>query len=241
VGFGAGEIRNALFPVPSGYAKQQEPDRLIWPNLVREARWKPLAERLERLPRDWQRSILQSTQYAHYTSEGLVRSIWAAVGRLGFTGGKVLEPGSGVGAFAMLMPEAMRGERSFTGVELDGPTALIARLLSPRQNMLHDDFIKRVLPADFFDLAIGNPPFARTKVVSDPQYARLNLSLHDYFFAKGIDRVRPGGLMVFVTSHHTCGTRGPPGRAATWATGPTCWARSGCRRQRLTPAPARRW
>jgi N12 class adenine-specific DNA methylase/tRNA1(Val) A37 N6-methylase TrmN6 len=203
VGFGAGEIRNALFPVPNGYDLRQDPDRLIWPHLVREARWKPLAERLEQLPREWQRSILQSTQYAHYTGEGIVRSIWSAVQRLGFTGGKVLEPGSGIGSFAMLMPQSLRREGNFTGVELDGPTALIARLLSPQQHMLHADFIKRQFPRDYFDLAIGNPPFARTKVVADPQYARLGLSLHDYFFAKSIDRVRPGGLMVFVTSHYT--------------------------------------
>jgi len=203
VGFGAGEIRNKLFPVPGQYARQQEPERLIWPNLVYEASWKQLAERLEKLPREWQQSVLKSTQYAHYTSENVVRSIWAAVQRLGFTGGKILEPGVGTGNFAMAMPESMRRPKGYTGIEMDGPTALIARLLSPAQNMLHEDFIKRKLPRDFFDLAIGNPPFAQTKILGDPDYEKFGFMLHDFFFAKTMDRVRPGGLLVFVTSKGT--------------------------------------
>ncbi|MDB5730702.1 MAG: hypothetical protein JWQ03_597 [Variovorax sp.] len=203
VGFGASEIRNKLFPVPHQYARQQEPDRLIWPNLVYEASWKQLAERMDKLPREWQKSVLQSTQYAHYTSEGIVRATWAAVQRLGFTGGKILEPGVGTGNFAMAMPESMRRPKGYTGIEMDGPTALIARLLSPAQNMLHEDFIKRKLPRDFFDLAIGNPPFSQTKILGDPDYEKFGFMLHDFFFAKTIDRVRPGGLLVFVTSKGT--------------------------------------
>lgn len=203
VGFGASEIRNALFPVPSSYAKQQDPDRLIWPNLVREARWKPLAERMEALPIEWQRSVLQSSQYAHYTSEGIIRSVWSGMQRLGFTGGKVLEPGMGIGSFAMLMPENVRATSKYTGVEFDGPTALIAQLLSPEQNMLHDDFIKRKFPRDYFDVAVGNPPFSQTKILGDPDYEKFGFMLHDFFFAKSLDRVRPGGLLVFVTSKGT--------------------------------------
>jgi N12 class adenine-specific DNA methylase/tRNA1(Val) A37 N6-methylase TrmN6 len=203
VGFGAGEIRNKLFPVPSSYAKQQEPDRLIWPNLIYDAKWKALAERLEALPREWQQSVLQSTQYAHYTSEGVIRSIWSGLQRIGFTGGKVLEPGMGIGSFAMLMPDSVHASSRYTGIEFDGPTALIARLLSPRQNMLHDDFIKRKLPRDYFDLAVGNPPFSQTPIHGDPDYSKHGFMLHDFFFAKSIDRVRPGGLLVFVTSKGT--------------------------------------
>lgn len=202
VGFGAGEIRNALFPVPSAYARQQDRQRLIWPNLVAPA-WKDLAERLDKLPRTWQESILQSTQYAHYTSAPVIQAIWNGVQRLGFTGGRVLEPGMGIGSFNMLMPDVLHDTSRYTGIEFDGPTALIARLLSPEQNMLHDDFIKRRVPKDYFDLAIGNPPFSATKIVSDPEYAKQNFALHDYFFAKSIDRVRPGGLLVFVTSRYT--------------------------------------
>jgi N12 class adenine-specific DNA methylase len=203
VGFGASEIRNNLFPVPSQWARQQDPKRLIWPDLVREARWKPLAERMAALPEEWQRSVLQSTQYAHYTSEGVIRSVWSGLQRLGFTGGKVLEPGMGIGSFNMLMPDTVHATSRYTGVEFDGPTALIAQMLSPDQNMLHEDFIKRKFPRDFFDLAVGNPPFSQTKILGDPDYEKFGFMLHDFFFAKSLDRVRPGGLLVFVTSKGT--------------------------------------
>lgn len=203
VGFGAGAIRNELFPVPPEYAKRQEPNRLIWPNFVRNARFKPLAERIEALPREWQQSILQSSQYAHYTSEGIIRSVWSGLQRLGFTGGNVFEPGMGIGSFAMLMPNTVRQTSRYTGVEFDAPTALIARLLSPQQNMLHGDFIKRKFPQNFFDVNVGNPPFSQTKIFGDPQYEKHGFMLHDFFFAKGIDLVRPGGIQVFVTSKGT--------------------------------------
>lgn len=203
VGFGAGAIRNPLFPVPGQYNRQADPKRLIWPQLIHEPRWRAIAERLEALPRAWQESVLQSTQYAHYTSEGIVRSVWSALQRIGFTGGRVLEPGSGIGNFSMLMPDAVHQTSQFTGIEFDGPTALIARLLSPEQHMLHDDFIKRRLPKDFYDLAVGNPPFAPTPILGDPDYLKNRFALHDFFFAKALDRVRPGGLLAFVTSKGT--------------------------------------
>jgi len=203
VGFGAGEIRNKLFPVPGDMAKRQDPERLLWPQFVAEPRWRELAERMEALPRAWQKSVLQSSQYAHYTSEGIIRSVWSAVQRMGFTGGKVFEPGMGIGSFAMLMPGNVRTTSSYTGVEFDGPTATIAKLLSPEQNMLHDDFIKRKFPKDYFDVVIGNPPFSATKVFADPDYEKNGFMLHDFFFAKSIDRVRPGGLLAFVTSKGT--------------------------------------
>jgi len=203
VGFGAGAIRNELFPVPPGYAKQREPNRLIWPEFVRSARFEPLAQRIAALPREWQQSILQSSQYAHYTSEGIIRSVWAGLQRMGFTGGKVFEPGMGIGSFAMLMPDTVRKTSSYTGVEFDAPTALIAKLLSPQQNMLHGDFIKRKFPKNFFDVNVGNPPFSQTRIFGDPDYAKHGFMLHDFFFAKGIDMVRPGGIQVFVTSKGT--------------------------------------
>ncbi|MDQ1817287.1 PLxRFG domain-containing protein [Massilia sp. CCM 9210] len=203
VGFGASAIRNKLFPIPPAHAKQQEPSRLIWPDLIAEASWRALAVRMEALPAAWQRSVLQSSQYAHYTSEGIIRSTWSAMQRLGFTGGKVFEPGMGIGSFSMLMPDSVRQTSRYTGVEFDGPTALIARLLSPEQNMLHDDFIKRKFPRDYFDVAIGNPPFSQTKIFADPDYEKHGFMLHDFFFAKSIDRVRPGGLLAFVTSKGT--------------------------------------
>jgi hypothetical protein len=188
VGFGASEIRNALFPVPSAWRRSEEPDRLIWPDEVREDRWKALAERIDKLPREWQETILQSTQYAHYTSEGVVRSIWSALDRLGFTGGKILEPGSGIGTFAMAMPNHVHSTSVMTGIEFDAPTALIGRLLSPRQHMLEGDFIKRQMPDNFFDAAIGNPPFSQARVLADPKYAKYSFMLHDYVFAKTMDK-----------------------------------------------------
>lgn len=203
VGFGASAIRNDLFPIPHDYAKRQEPNRLIWPNLVRDARWKPLAERIEALPREWQQSILQSSQYAHYTSEGIIRSVWSALDRMGFKGGNVFEPGMGIGSFAMLMPNDVRAQSRYTGIEFDAPTALIAGLLSPQQNMIHGDFIQRKFPKNFFDVNVGNPPFSQTKIYGDPEYAKKGFMLHDFFFAKGIDLVRPGGIQVFVTSKGT--------------------------------------
>lgn len=204
VGFGASEIRNALFPVAQAYQKLNAPEgSLIFPDAVHDAKWKALAVRAAALPLDWQRTILQSTQYAHYTSESIIRSVWSAVQRLGFTGGNVFEPGGGIGSFAMLMPESVYQTSKFTGIEFDGPTALIARLLSPGQNMIHDDFIKRRLPDNFFDVAVGNPPFSQTKITADPRYQKQGFMLHDYFFAKAIDKVRPGGLLAFVTSKGT--------------------------------------
>lgn len=212
VGFGASAIRNELFPVVNSYARQQEPDRLIWPNHVRSPQWRALAERLDKLPKAWQKSVLQSTQYAHYTSEGIIRNMWSAAERMGFTGGKMFEPGMGIGSFAMAMPDSLRADSSYTGVEFDGPTALIARLLSPAQNMLHADFIKRKFPRNFFDLAIGNPPFSQTKILGDPEYEKHGFVLHDFFFAKSIDRVRPGGLLMFVTGKGTMDKQGDKAR-----------------------------
>lgn len=203
VGFGASAIRNEMFKVADDYLKKQNPKQLIFPQIVYEARWKALAERAAALPLEWQRSILQSTQYAHYTDEGIVRGVWSAMQRLGFTGGKVFEPGGGIGSFAMLMPGAVRSTSTFTGIEMDGPTALIARLLSPEQHMQQGDFIKRKLPANFYDAVVGNPPFAQTIILGDPDYEKYGFMLHDYFFAKSMDKLRPGGVLAFVTSKGT--------------------------------------
>lgn len=204
VGFGASAIRNAMFPVPPDWQRRARPGALIYPEAVREPKWLALAERAAALPIEWQRTILQTTQYQHFTSEGIIRSIWAAmVDRLGFTGGKIFEPGTGIGSFAMTMPDSVRATSRFTGIEFDAPTALIARLLSPGQNMLHDDFIKRKLPADYFDIVIGNPPFSQTPVLGDPDYEKHKFFLHDFFFAKAMDKLRPGGVLAFVTSKGT--------------------------------------
>jgi N12 class adenine-specific DNA methylase/adenine-specific DNA methylase len=147
-------------------------------------------------------SLARCTQYAHFTPEYIVRAVWAGVTRLGFRGGRVLEPGIGTGLFPALMPENLRGACHLTGVELDPITARIAALLHPRANIINQDFARTELP-QHFDLAIGNPPFSDRTVRSDRAFRFLGLRLHDYFIVKAIDRLKPGGLAAFVTSHGT--------------------------------------
>ena len=117
-------------------------------------------------------------------------------------GGRVLDPGLGTGLFSALMPEKLRAACYLTGVELDPVTARIAALLHPRANIINQDFARTELP-QHFDLAIGNPPFSDRTVRSDRVFRSLGLRLHDYFIVKAIDRLKPGGLAAFVTSHGT--------------------------------------
>ncbi|MBF0456208.1 MAG: N-6 DNA methylase [Magnetococcales bacterium] len=145
----------------------------------------------------------RSSQYAHYTAESVVRSMWAAVERLGFTGGKVFEPGMGIGNFAGMMPGDVAAKTSYHGLEFDHMTAKIAKLLYPKWGVRHDDFTKAPLPENTYDLVIGNPPFSDTAITSDPKYAKHKFFIHDYFFAKSIDAVRPGGLLAFISSAGT--------------------------------------
>ncbi|MCT4475450.1 DEAD/DEAH box helicase family protein, partial [Bosea spartocytisi] len=142
------------------------------------------------------------TQYAHFTPEFIIRAIWAGLQRLGWRGGRVLEPGIGTGLFPALMPEALRDLSHITGVELDPVTVRIARLLQPRARIIDGDFARTELPAAF-DLAIGNPPFSDRTVRSDRAYRSLGLRLHDEFRARSVDLLKPAALAVFVTS---CGT-----------------------------------
>ena len=198
-GFGAGEIRNNIFP--RGAYKTSTGQINLY-NLKDE--WKPLAERLMAITTPEELAeIAQSTQYAHYTSEAIIRSIYSAVEHMGFPGGKILEPGMGNGLFGMLIPDSMVGSSKYTGIERDSVTALIAKYLLPRQNVMRADFITKKLPDDFFDMGLGNPPFAKTIILGDPRYAKLRFALHDFFFAKGIDKIRPGGLQIFITSRYT--------------------------------------
>lgn len=145
----------------------------------------------------------RSTQYAHYTSKSVVQSMWKAMERMGFKGGTILEPGAGIGVFAGLMPQAMALNSSYTGIEFDGVTGGVLKQLFPDERILVESFVDSKLPKNFYDVAIGNPPFSGTKILGDPEYAKLSLSLHDYFFAKSIDRTKPGGLVVYVTSRYT--------------------------------------
>lgn len=145
----------------------------------------------------------RSTQYAHYTSKAVVQSMWKAMERMGFNGGSILEPGAGIGVFPGLMPAAMANNSIYTGVEFDSITGGVLKQLFPDERILVESFVDSKLPKNFYDVAIGNPPFSGTKILSDPEYAKRALSLHDYFFAKSIDRVKPGGLVVYVTSRYT--------------------------------------
>lgn len=144
----------------------------------------------------------RSLQYAHYTAENVVRSMWDAVRQLGFEGGTVFEPGMGTGNFAGMMPRDLAENTRYNGLELDHTTARIARLLYPQWGVRQDDFTKAPLPKDTFDVVIGNPPFADVAIESDPAYQQGFL-LHDYFFAKSLDGVRPGGILAFVSSAGT--------------------------------------
>ncbi|AEZ50893.1 multidomain (soluble lytic transglycosylase/helicase/methylase) protein [Burkholderia phage DC1] len=189
-GWGASEIANGIFPDRYGRYK--------------DAAWQALGERLKAaLTPEQYEQAKRTTQYAHYTSEGVIRSIYDGMRRLGFAGGKVLEPGMGIGLFKGLMPESMAATSQYTGVEYDPLTGAIAKLLYPQSNIIVGDFTKTAMPREFFDAAIGNPPFASVVVTNDPEYKKQGFMLHDYFFAKTIDRVKPGGMLVFVTSKGT--------------------------------------
>ena len=144
-----------------------------------------------------------STQYAHYTSETIVRQMWKLAQQLGFRGGQVFEPGMGVGNFAGMMPTEIAAVSQYSGLELDPITARIAKLLYPKWGVREADMTKTPLPQNQFDLVIGNPPFADIAIKTDPAYAKQGFLLHDYFFAKSLDAVRPGGLLMFVTSAGT--------------------------------------
>ena len=141
-----------------------------------------------------------STLNAHYTSSTVIQAIYEAVGRMGFETGNILEPSMGVGNFFGMLPEEMRNSRLY-GVELDLVSGRIARQLYPKADITVGGF-ETTDRRDFFDLAIGNVPFGQYQV-NDKAYNKLNFSIHNYFFAKALDQVRPGGVVAFVTSRYT--------------------------------------
>jgi hypothetical protein len=155
----------------------------------------------------------RSIQYAHYTSEKIIRPMWDAALKMGFKGGQVFEPGMGTGNFLGMMPAEVAAGTVYQGVEFDGVTARIAQLLYPQSGIRHGDFTEGHLPKNAFDLVIGNPPFSQTVVRSDPEYGKLGFVLHDFFFAKSLDAVKPGGLLMFVTSAGTMNKVGADARA----------------------------
>ena len=141
-----------------------------------------------------------STLNAHYTSPTVIQAIYEAVGRMGFETGNILEPSMGVGNFFGMLPEEMRNSRLY-GVELDPVSGRIAKQLYPKADITVGGF-ETTDRRDFFDLAIGNVPFGQYQV-NDKVYNKLNFNIHNYFFAKALDQVRPGGVVAFVTSRYT--------------------------------------
>jgi N12 class adenine-specific DNA methylase/adenine-specific DNA methylase len=197
-GFGASDLANTVFRRPG------EDDF--------RSGWEEIGAALEAAvsSQDYA-SLARCTQYAHFTPEFIVRAIWAGLARLGWRGGRVLEPGIGTGLFPALIPEGLRDQAHVTGVELDPVIARIARLLQPRARILNADFARTDLPAHF-DLALGNPPFSDRTVRSARAYRSMELRLHDYFIVRSIDLLKPGGLAAFVTSSGTMDKAGSTAR-----------------------------
>ena len=147
-----------------------------------------------------------STLNAHYTSPTVIKAIYEAVGNMGFQTGNILEPSMGVGNFFGCLPESMQGSKLY-GVELDSITGRIAKQLYPKADITIAGF-ETTDRKDFYDLAIGNVPFGQYQV-DDRAYNKLGFSIHDYFFAKTLDQVRPGGVIAFVTSRYTMDKQSP--------------------------------
>ena len=175
-----------------GLADAFDPDKESWS--------KEYAQLKELLTPEEYGAARGSTLNAHYTSPTVIKAIYEAVGRMGFETGNILEPSCGVGNFFGMLPEEMRNSRLY-GVELDSISGRIARQLYPKADITVAGF-ETTDRRDFYDLAIGNVPFGQYQV-RDKAYDKLNFSIHNYFFAKALDQVRPGGVVAFVTSRYT--------------------------------------
>ena len=175
-----------------GLADAFDPDKDSWAKEYKELKGL--------LSEDEYAAARASTLNAHYTSPTVIRAIYDAVEQMGFRTGNILEPSCGVGNFFGMLPESMAGSRLY-GVELDSITGRIARQLYPEANITVAGF-ETTSQRDFYDLAVGNVPFGNYKV-NDKAYNQLGFSIHNYFFAKALDQVRPGGIVAFVTSRFT--------------------------------------
>ena len=165
--------------------------------------WQPERERLEKLlSADELDSARATTLNAHYTAPVVIRAMYSAVIRYGFERGRILEPACGLGHFLGLMPDEMNGHSQVTGIEIDSLTARLAKALYPDADIRHQPFEEAKLAAGFYDVAISNIPFGDYKPF-DPRFKSWNFLIHDYFFAAALEKVRPGGLILFITSKGT--------------------------------------
>lgn len=166
--------------------------------------WAKEAKELKELLTDEEyKAARASTTTAFYTPVSVIKNIYSALERLGFKSGKVLEPSMGTGNFFGVMPESMRCKSSLNGVEFDSLTGRIAKQLYQKANIEITGFEYAQFPDGYFDLAISNVPFDNSKQPYDPKYNKYGFNIHNYFFAKAMDKVRPGGLVCFVTSTAT--------------------------------------
>ena len=185
--------------------------------LVKYSGWGGLPQVFDKYNDDWEKeyeklkglltdeeydSARESTPNAFYTSPQIIKFIYDVLLRMGFRGGRIVEPSIGVGHFFGLLPETVLPGSRLSGVELDCVSGRMAKLLYPDADIRIAAFEDTRYPDNFFDLAITNVPFGNYKV-ADPRYEKLRLSVHDYFYAKAIDIVRPGGIVAFITSTFT--------------------------------------
>ena len=187
--------------------------------LSRYVGWGGISEAFDERKSDWSREYAElkellteeeynaakgSTLNAHYTSIPVIRAMYRGLDKLGFKGGRMLEPSSGVGNFVGAMPAEMSAKvRSWTMVELDNITGLIAKHLYPQNDVRIEGFEKAIIPDNFMDVAISNVPFGNYPVVDRAYPKKITSAIHNYFFAKSLDKVRPGGLVMFITSSYT--------------------------------------
>ena len=165
------------------------------------------AELKDLLTEEEYESARASVLNAHYTSPAVIKAIYKAIENMGFRTGNILEPSCGIGNFFGLLPESMAGSRLY-GVELDSITGRIAKQLYQNANIAIQGYEATSLPDSFFDVAIGNVPFGDYGV-ADKRYDKNRFLIHDYFFAKTLDKVRPGGIIAFVTSSGTMDKKNP--------------------------------
>ncbi|MDD4565534.1 MAG: hypothetical protein PHE79_08715 [Eubacteriales bacterium] len=187
--------------------------------LLKYVGWGGLSNAFNNYNREWQneyeelktaltddeyKAARSSTLNAHYTSIGVIKAMYKGLEKLGFKGGRMLEPASGIGHFIGAMPTEMsESVKSWTAVELDPITGLIAKHLYPRANVKIEGFEKSNIADNFIDVAIGNVPFGNFGVTDSKYPKHLTAAIHNYFFAKALDKVRPGGIVMFITSRYT--------------------------------------